>query len=34
MTFQVFMHVESRELEIVKPEFYEKWEQGLNWIEG
>ena len=33
MTFHVFMHVQSRELEIVKPEFYEKWEQDQNWIE-
>jgi acyl-CoA thioester hydrolase len=33
MTMQVFMKASDRTLELVKPEFYEIWEQQQNWTE-
>lgn len=33
MTMQVFMKASDRTLELVKPEFYENWEQQQNWTE-
>lgn len=34
MTMQVFMNASDRTLELIKPEFYEQWEQNQKWIEG
>ena len=31
-TTQVFLNVESRILELTKPDFFEKWETEQNWI--
>lgn len=31
-TMQVFMRKESRELELIKPSFYEEWEKKQAWL--
>lgn len=31
-TIQVFMYVSDRTLELIKPDFYAKWEDAQNWI--
>ena len=33
-TTQVFMNVQDRTLELIKPEFYENWEKNQNWKEA
>lgn len=33
MTMQVFMNASDRTLELIKPAFYEQWEQNQKWIE-
>lgn len=33
-TMQVFMNVEDRSLEMIKPAFYEVWESNQNWRES
>lgn len=33
-TTQVFLNAETRELELVKPDFIIEWEEKQNWIDG
>jgi acyl-CoA thioester hydrolase len=33
MTMQVFMFVSDRSLELIKPEFYQVWEDNQHWID-
>lgn len=33
MTMQVFMFASDRTLELIKPEFYQIWEDSQNWID-
>lgn len=34
MTMQVFMFTSDRTLELIKPEFYQIWEQAQNWLDA